>query len=162
MPRLAYNRRARWRFSILEKWEAGIELTGQEVKSVKNGRIDLMHAFVTVRILPARAKQKQKLSAVLTNCYIPKYERAGSAAPYDPRRPRQLLLRREQLKRMTGLLEQKGLTIVPLSMYTRNHLVKLEIGLARDKTEFDKRDTIRRRETDRQMRSAARRAVQHH
>jgi SsrA-binding protein len=159
MATLANNRRARWRFKILETWEAGIELAGHEVKAVKSGRIDLSRAHITMRTAESRGKSRLRLNAYLINGFIPKYDRAGDIPGYDPRRTRRLLLRRDQIRRIMGQLEQKGLTMVPLSMYTRNHLVKLQVGLAQGKTEYDKRDTIRKRESDRNMRAAARRRV---
>jgi SsrA-binding protein len=159
MPTLAHNRRARWRFQILETWEVGLELFGHEVKSVKGGRIDLSRSHVTVRAVAVKGKLRPRLVAYLINGYIPKYDRAGDIPDYDPRRSRRLLFRRDQLRRILGQLEQKGLTMVPLSMYTRNHLVKLQVGLARGKTEYDKRDTLRKRETERQVQAATRRQV---
>lgn len=151
MATIAVNRRARYKYRILETWEVGIVLTGQETKAVKSGRVDLSHAFVTLRSYAAAGKQRSRLDARLINCYVPKYDRAGDLPDYDPRHPRRLLFKRAELSRLLGLLEQKGLTVVPLSLYTRNHLIKLTVGLAKGKTAIDKRDTIREREVSRDL-----------
>lgn len=153
------NRRARWRFQILETWDVGIALTGQEVKAVKTGHCDLHNAYVSVRSVHRPGHHRLRFEAVLVNCFIPKYSKAGPLPNYNPRRSRPLLLKYAELSRMIGLLESKGLTIVPLKVYIRNRLVKLQIGLARGKTKVDKRETIRLRETGRTVRQAMRKKV---
>ena len=152
MATLSDNRRARWRYQILETWEVGIALTGQEVKAIKTGHCDLHNAYVTVRAVHRPGFVRQRLEASLLNCYISKYEKAGPLLGYEPRRSRYLLFKRHELKRLVGMLQTKGLTLVPLKVYTRNHLVKLQIGLARGKTQIDKRETIKAREVSREMR----------
>lgn len=150
---LADNRRARYRYQILETWEVGIALAGHEVKAVKGGHCDLHNAFVTVRALRKNGSRGGRFEALLLNCYIPKYEKAGVVPGYEPRRSRRLLFKRSELSRLVGLLQTKGLTIVPLTVYTRNRLIKLRVGLARGKTKIDKRTTIKERELKRGLRS---------
>ncbi len=149
---LADNRRAHYRYQILETWEVGIALTGQEVKAVKSGHCDLHNAFVTVHALHRAGKHRARFEASLLNCYIPKYEKAGPLPGYEPRRSRRLLFKRSELEGLVGQLQTKGLTVVPLSVYTRNRLVKLRVGLARGKTKIDKRETIKERELKRGLR----------
>lgn len=156
---IAENRRARWRFQITETWDVGVSLTGQEVKSVKTGHCDLHNAFVTVRAVSRTGHRRPRLEAQLVNCFIPKYDKAGPLPAYDPRRTRKLLLKRSELTRMLGLLEGKGLTVVPLRVYTSHHLVKLHIGLARGKSKVDKREAIREREVKRSVRQAMRKKI---
>ncbi len=153
MSILADNRRAHYRYQILETWEVGIALTGQEVKAVKSGHCDLHNAFVTVRAFHKAGVRRPRLEASLLNAYIPKYEKAGPLPGYEPRHSRPLLFKRSELERLVGLLNTKGLTVVPLSVYTRNRLIKLRVGLARGKTKIDKRETIKERELKRGLRS---------
>ncbi|MDD5109998.1 MAG: SsrA-binding protein SmpB [Patescibacteria group bacterium] len=149
MPTLAQNRHARHDYAILETLEAGIALTGPEVKSAKSGRITLQGSYVRVD----RAGQ-----AWLIGCHIAPYPPAGNLRQ-DPLRERRLLLRRPQLKSLVGTLKQPGLTFLPLSVYTKGSLIKLELAVARGKREYDKRATIKKREVEREIRSRMRRAV---
>ncbi|MDD5251672.1 MAG: SsrA-binding protein SmpB [Patescibacteria group bacterium] len=145
MPQLAANKKAFHDYEILEKFEAGLQLAGQEVKAVRNGRMSLQGAYVTIV-----GGQLQ-----LLNAHLPKYDKAGPLADYDPDRTRRLLIHRRELQRLAGKLEQKGLTLVPLSVYTKGSLIKLEFGLARGKKQYEKRETIKKRDLDREMRGAA-------
>jgi SsrA-binding protein len=147
VPTLAYNKRANYDYEILEKYEAGLILYGHEVKSVKTGHISLKGAFVTVKQSRARLPQ-----LYLTNSHIPKYKKASTIDSYDPERPRQLLLHKNEIKRLIGKRQVEGLTLVPLRVYTRHSRLKLEFALARGKKKYDKRETIKKREVDRQMR----------
>jgi SsrA-binding protein len=142
----------------LETWEAGIELTGPEVKSLKAGQGDLKGAYVRVRSGASSGGHRQVL-AELINAYIPPYMKAGPLPDYNPRRTRRLLLHRGEIGKLLGLLETKGLTLVPLSVYTRNHLVKLTLGLARGKSAVDKREVIKKRDLDRSVRERMMRRV---
>lgn len=139
---LAINRQARFDYQILEKYEAGLALSGPEVKSVKGGQISLKGAYVTFH----------KGNAYLLNAHIAPYKQAGNSPNYDPTRSRQLLLHKKELRYLQGKLEEKGLTIVPLRVYTRGYLVKVEIALAKGKKQFDKRESIKKRDTEREMR----------
>lgn len=142
MPTLATNKKARHDYEILETFEVGIQLEGQEVKTIREGRVGLLGSYVNLR-------QGQ---AWLLNAHIPKYPQAGPLPGYDPYRTRRLLMHRRELMKLMGRLEQKGLTLIPLSVYTKRSLIKLEIGLGRGKTKHDKRDTVRKRDLDREVR----------
>ena len=144
MPVLTVNKKARHDYDILETLEVGIQLEGQEVKSVRAGRMGLLGSYVTIR-------QGQ---AWLLNAHVPKYPQAGPLPGYDPYRTRRLLLHRREVARLMGRLETKGLTLVPLSVYTKRSLIKLEIGLGRGKTQYEKRDSIKKRDLDREVRRA--------
>ena len=142
MPRLAYNKRANYDYLILEKFEAGLELLGHEVKSVRNERMSLVGSYVTIG----------RGSAWIINSHIPLYDKAGPQPDYDPDRTRRLLLHKRELERLAGKMEQKGLTLVPISVYTKGSKIKIEFGLARGKKQFEKKETIKKRELDREVR----------
>jgi SsrA-binding protein len=139
------NRRALYDYEILERYEAGLALTGTEIKSVRAGRVDLCDAY-------ARPEHGELW---LVNAYIAPYE-AASIFNHDPRRPRKLLLHLDQVNNLIGAVSQKGLTIVALRLYIKKHYAKVELGLARGKRQYDKRRAIIERDLD----MAARRAVQ--
>ncbi len=141
---IAVNRRAFHDYEILEKYEAGLSLTGTEIKSVRGGRVDLRDAYA----------RPQDGELWLVNAHISPYDPA-SIYNHDPRRPRKLLMHKEQIVNLQAAVAQKGLTIVALRIYIRNHVAKVELGLARGKRQYDKRRAIIERELD----MAARRAV---
>jgi len=142
MTTLAYNKRANFDYEILEKYEAGLMLTGQEVKSVRTGHISLKGSFVTIK----------GNEMFLTNATIPPYAPAGEIKSYDPTRPRKLLLKRSEIASLIGKSRMLGLTMVPLRVYTRKRFLKLEFGLGKGKKEFDKRTKIQKRESERDIR----------
>jgi len=152
MATLLDNKQAHYRYNILETWEAGIALSGQEVKSIKSGHGDLKGSYVRVRGARGKIGGREKLVAELVNLYIPSYLKAGPMFDYEPRHTRKLLLKKYEMLKLFGLLNTKGLTLVPIKVYTRNHLVKLLIGLGKGKTTVDRRDTIKKREVNREMR----------
>ena len=135
------NRRARFDYEILQTYEAGIELFGHEVKSIKTGRINLAGSYAVIR---ANAPW-------LLNASIPSYQAKNTPADYDPERSRRLLLHKSEIKELIGASAQKGLTIVPLKVYTKGNRVKVLIGLGRHKKKGDKRETIKRREAERDI-----------
>ncbi len=137
---LANNKRALHDFKILENFEAGLVLTGAEVKSVKAGQVNLKGSYVSVR----------GNEVYLVNANISKYK-AASVNGYDPMRRRKLLLRKAEIRRITGILSQSGLTILPISLYTKGQLVKISIGVATKKNKFDKRQTMKKREAEREI-----------
>lgn len=149
MPQLALNKRARFDYEILEKFEAGLVLTGQEVKSVRNGRMQLQGSYIAITAD----------SALLVGSHIPKYDPAGPQPDYDPDRSRKLLLHMREIARLRGKLKQKGLTIVPISVYTKGRQIKLELGLGRGKKQFEKRDSIKKRDIDRDIRRSLGRSL---
>jgi SsrA-binding protein len=143
---VATNRRARHDFDIQEKFEAGIVLTGSEVKSLRQGRASLAEAFARVR----------GREVWIENMHIPPYE-AGEKRGYDPKRTRKLLLHRGEIERLIGKTQERGLTLVPLRVYFTHGLAKVEIGLGRGKREYEKRRDLAAREARREMDQALRR-----
>lgn len=137
----AENRKARFDYEILQKYEAGIELLGLEVKSVREGKMSLEGAFVVLR----------GGEAFLLNSNVPPYQSGNSPEDYDPLRNRRLLLTKKERDEL-ATSEKSGLTIVPISVYNKNRKIKVEIALVRGKKKADKRDTIKKRETDREIR----------
>lgn len=138
MPVLAENKKALFDYEILDKLEAGLELSGQEVKSAKSGAINIKGAFVTFH----------DLQAWLTNAHITKYKMAGALPDYDPDRSRRLLLHKKQIRYLTGKSQEKGLTIVPIKVYTKDRLIKIELGVGRGRKSFDKREVLKKRAVD--------------
>ncbi|MDD2935520.1 MAG: SsrA-binding protein SmpB [Candidatus Pacebacteria bacterium] len=135
------NKKASFDYEILEKFDAGIELFGFEVKSIKNNRGNIEGAHVTVR----------GGEAFLLNANIPPYQTANTPKDYNPERNRRLLLTQKELSELSGLEEKKGLTIVPISMYNRGKRVKVEIAVVRGKKKFDKRESIKKKDTQRDI-----------
>lgn len=141
MPHLATNKKARFDYEILDTYEAGLVLTGQEVKSVRAGNVKLTGGYVTFH----------GDEAMLTNAHISPYKFAAKIEEYDPTRSRKLLLKHKEISYLREKLHEKGLTIVPLSLYTKGRHIKLEIGVAKGKKTFDKRESIKKRELDREV-----------
>lgn len=142
---LASNKKAYFDYDIQEKLEAGIVLTGAEVKSAKLKRVSLKGAYV----VPFPNGE-----IMLINATISPYQVNNTPDSYDPRRPRKLLLKRKQIDFFIGKEKQKGLTLIPLRMYTKHNLIKVEVGLAHGKKKFDKRAKIKKREAERKIRKA--------
>jgi len=136
---IARNKRATYDFKIDEKFEAGVVLQGWEVKSLRDGRVQLVDAFVQI----------YRMEAFLYGCTITPLITASSHSVTESLRPRKLLLHRRELARLIGAVERKGYTIVAMSMYWKNGRVKLEIGIGKGKKEFDKRATIKDRDWQR-------------
>jgi SsrA-binding protein len=135
------NRRARHEFEILESLEAGLALTGTEIKSIRAGGVSLNEAFARVR----------NGELWLVNMYIPPYKTASAFSAHDPRRSRKLLVHKSQLERLASRSAEKGLTIVPLRLYFTRGKAKVEIGLAKGKKLYDKRKSIQDREMKREL-----------
>ncbi|MBM0742992.1 SsrA-binding protein SmpB [Phormidium sp. CLA17] len=138
------NRYARFQFEILETYEAGIQLVGTEVKSIRAGKVSLKDGFALIR----------DGEAFLMNVHISPHDTTRQTYNHDPRRNRKLLLHRDELRSLTGKVEQQGLTLVPLKMYMKRGWVKIVIGLARGKKLHDKREDIKRRDDQRDMQRA--------
>ena len=138
------NRKARFRFFIYEKFEAGIAFLGCEVKSIREGRVNLSDSFVRV----------MKREAFLFNCHITPYSKIQGHTGIDAVRIRKLLLNRAELDTLEGKMSQKGFSIVPLSMFFKKGKVKVEIALAKGKKQHDKREEIKRRIHDRESSAA--------
>jgi SsrA-binding protein len=140
---IAENRKAYHDYHLLETFEAGIVLLGTEVKAIREGRVNLRDSF-------ARLDGDE---AYLHNVNISPYSHRGYAA-HEPLRRRKLLLHRDEIRKLVGKTVEKGMTLVPVRMYFKNGRVKVAIALAKGKKEYDKRETIKRRDTDRETRAA--------
>ena len=140
---VAENRKAGHDFHLLDTFEAGLALRGTEVKAIREGRVNLRDSYCKL----------ERGEAYLLNVHIGQYSHDGYAA-HDPLRPRKLLLHRAELNKLLGKTTEKGLTIVPLRMYFKNGRVKVAIALAKGKKTIDKRETIKRREAERETRAA--------
>ena len=145
MADIATNRQARFRYHFLETWEAGLVLTGTEVKSLREGKAQIKDGYATVR----------DGEVWLHNVHIPPYAPA-SRANHEPERSRKVLMHRREIERLIGKTREKGQTLVPTRLYFRNGRVKVEIALAKGKDVGDKRQTIKEREMKREMERAIR------
>lgn len=130
------NKKGAFDYEILEKFEAGIALKGFEVKSIKTGHINLRGSFVTVK----------NSELYLTGTNISPYQPKNTPLDYDPTRSRKLLLNNKEIKYLIGKSQQKGLTLIPVRVYIKNNLIKLEFGVAKGKKKYDKREIIKKRE----------------
>lgn len=137
---LIENRRARFEYTLNDTFEAGLSLVGSEVKSIRAGQANLAQAFVRFK----------NGDVYLTGCHISPYEQANRNN-HEPLRERQLLLRRHEIDKLSKGLKQKGMTIVPLRLYLRGSLIKLEIGLAKGKNLYDKRESLKAKDQKRDM-----------
>lgn len=144
---LADNKKAKFEYQTIKSWEAGMVLLGHEVKSVRSKQISLKEAFVTVN-LNTKTKKPQ---AYLLNCHISPYKKAGKLPDYDPAHTRRLLLHQKEIDSIYGQIQQKGLTLVPIKVYTKGTKIKVEIALVKGKKQFDKRETIKKRDLDREI-----------
>jgi SsrA-binding protein len=140
---LAVNRQASHFYHLLEKFEAGIELTGTEVKSIREGKANLKDSYAMAR----------NGELWMIGCHISPYT-AGSYRNHDPLRDRRLLLRRQEIDKLTGRTQEKGLTLIPLRLYLKKNLIKCEIALAKGKKVYDRREASRRRTIDRETAQA--------
>lgn len=140
---LAANRKARHDYHIEETFEAGIALQGTEVKSLRDGRANLKEAYGTV----------EGGEVFLVGCHISPYE-AGNRFNHEPLRKRKLLLHRQEIRRLIGKVQEKGLTLIPLAFRLRGRRVKVELALARGKKLYDKREAIKRRTEEREIAQA--------
>ena len=135
------NKKAHFDYQILETFEAGISLTGQEVKSIMTGKANMAGAFVIIR--PGDAS--------LVNFKILPYQPLNGGSNFTEDRSRKLLLHKEQINYLMGKAKEGGLAIIPLTIYRKNNKIKIAIGLARHKSKHDKRETIKKRETQREI-----------
>jgi SsrA-binding protein len=140
---IADNRKALFDYHVLDEWEAGVALLGTEVKAIREGRVNLRDSFARV----------DKGEVWLNNVHISPYSHRGSA-DHSERRQRKLLLHRHEILKLSGRINEKGLTLVPLRMYFKKGRVKIALALVKGKQAHDKRETIRKREVDRETRAA--------
>ena len=142
MKTIATNKRARFDYEIIDTFEAGIELTGAEVKSIKAGHVSLKGSHAAI----------VKSGPILLNMHVRAYQPAGKQPDYDPVRTRKLLLHKKEIDHLRGKSQEQGLTIFPIRVYTKRGLIKVELGLGRGKKKYDKREVIKKREEERKMR----------
>ena len=140
---IAENRKALHDYHVLESWEAGVVLLGTEVKAIREGRVNLRDSYARV----------DNGEIWMLNVHISPYSHRGSAEHQELRR-RKLLLHRDEIRKMVGKVAEKGLTLVPLELYFKKGRVKVLLGLAKGKQAHDKRETLKRREIDRETRAA--------
>jgi len=145
MKVFAENKRAYFDYQVLEKLEAGIVLTGQEVKSIRLGHLNLRGSYLVPK--------DQEI--YLIGCHIPPYQ-PKNTANYQPERARKLLLKKKEIDRLIGKSKEKGLTLLPLRVYIRDNFIKIEVGIAKRKKTKDKREIIKKREIDRELESSFR------
>ena len=136
----AINRQAQHLYHLLERFESGIELTGTEVKSIREGKINLKDSY-------AQVKGRE---VWLIDCHVSPYE-AGSHFNHDPLRDRRLLLHRQEIEKLAGRTLERGFTLIPTRVYLKNNLIKCELALAKGKNVFDHRETSRRRTIEREV-----------
>lgn len=141
MHTITVNKKAFFDYEILENFEAGIILTGQEVKSIKTGHISLTGAYILIK----------DNEAWLFGAHVPPYKMAGPLPSYEPNRKRKLLLKKQELQTLAGKIKQKDLTLVPLKVYTKRGKIKLEFGLVRGKKKYEKREIIKKREVEKKI-----------
>jgi len=146
MKVISFNRKAYHDYHIRDSVEAGLALTGTEIKSIRQGKVSLRDAYA----------RPEKGEMWLLNCHISPYDKA-SRHNHEPLRPRKLLLHQEQIADLSAEVMQKGVTLVALKLYLKNGIAKLELGLARGKKLYDKREAIAKRDAQRQMEHALRR-----
>ena len=141
---IADNRQARYQYHILETYEAGIELKGTEVKSIRAGKCNVRDSYALIR----------EGEAWLLNLHISPYQAASEFFNHEPRRTRRLLLHKQEIRKLIGKVEQQGLTLVPLKLYFKQGRVKVVIALAKGKKLYDKREDIKKRDDKRAMQRA--------
>ena len=146
MAIIAENKKARYDYEIQEKFEAGISLNGQEVKSLRKKGINLNGNYVIIKNNPNGAE------VFWIGGNISPYQPKNVQIEYSSERDRKLLLHKKEIAFLAGKIKEKGLTLVPLSVYTKKHKIKMEIGLAKGKKSFDKRETIKKREVEKKIR----------
>ena len=141
MANLAVNRKARFSYEFLDQFEGGLALTGAEVKAAKKGSIDMKGSYLSI----------EQGELWVKNMHIGKYGPAGPQPDYNPLRTRKVLVHRKELKLLQEKSQSDGLTIVPVRVYTKGDLVKIEFAVARGKKNYEKRDSIKKRDVERRM-----------
>ena len=151
MTQLAINKKANFDYQLLDKYEAGIILFGHEVKAVRAGQVSLKGSFISLRTKNGHTE------LYLVNCQISPYKNSGPMPDYNPLRERKLLLNKKEINRLLGKKQTEGLTLIPLKIYTNHSFLKLEFSVAKGKKKYDKREMIKKREVNRQLRSLTKR-----
>ncbi len=151
MPTLAINKKAKFDYEILDTHEAGLVLYGHEVKAVRAGQISLKGSYISIKT------RDGKTELYLINCQVSRYKQAGSLPDYNPIRDRKLLLNRLEINHLVGKKSEQGLTLIPLKIYTKHSFIKLEFAVAKGKKKYDKRESIKKRDVDRRLRTLTKR-----
>lgn len=141
MKKIVENKKAYFDYEILETFIAGIKLKGFEVKSIKEGNFNIVGSYAVIK----------NNEVWLINSQIPIYKKASNIKDYDDKRTRKLLLNKKEIKYLIGKLKEKGLTLIPLEVYNINNLIKIKLGLGKIKRKIDKREIIKKRETERKL-----------
>jgi SsrA-binding protein len=145
MKIIAQNRKAFHDYFIEDKLEAGISLLGTEVKSIRQGKVNLKDSYITIK----------DSEAFLLNCHISPYSH-GNIMNHDPVRNRKLLMHRKEISKLQAKTAQKGYSLIPLKIYLKDQRIKVEVGIARGKRQYEKRESIKRKEADREIERAVR------
>ncbi len=146
MSVLIENKKAGFNYHILEKMEAGLVLTGQEVKSLRGKRGSLFGSYVSIK----------NGEGYLLGCNIPPYQPKNAPSGYNPKKERKLLLKKKEIGYLVGKTKEKGISFIPTRVYTKKNLIKLEFAVAKGKKKYDKRETIKKREIERSIRRIVR------
>lgn len=141
MKTYAENDKAYFNYNIIQKYEAGLVLTGIEVKSIKTGKITIKGSYITIK----------DNEAYLTGATIPPYQPNNTPKDYDPQRSRKLLLEKKEINELIGKSKESGIALVPLKVFDKNARIKLEFGIGKGKKKYDKRETIKKRDTEREI-----------
>ncbi len=152
MSLLAQNKKASFEYEILEKFEAGLVLFGHEVKALREGNASLKGSFISIK------RNAGKVELFLVNCQISPYKNAGSMPDYNPKRERKLLLKKREIDYLNGKSQVEGLTLIALRIYTNHSFLKLEFALAKGKKKYDKRESIKKRDIERDLRTLTKRS----
>lgn len=148
MQTYSENKKAHFDYEILEKYEAGLVLQGQEVKSIKNGHINLAGSYVVIRSGGSRAAAEP----FLIGAKVPAYQPKNAPPDYNPEQSRKLLLNKKEINYLIGKVHERGFSLIPLKVYEQNGRIKLEFGLAKGKKKFDKKEKIKKRDVERDIR----------
>jgi SsrA-binding protein len=138
---LSENKKAYFDYEILEKFEAGMVLSGQEVKSIKSGKISLKSSYVVFN----------EQEPFLIGAKVPAYQPKNAPSDYDPEKSRKLLLKKTEIKHLIGKVSERGIALIPLKIYVKNAMVKLEFGIAKGRKKFSKKEMIKKRENQREV-----------
>lgn len=143
------NKKAYYDYEILEKYEAGLILIGQEVKSIKNGRANLSGSYVVAN--PSASLRTNPNELWLVGVRIPPYQPKNAPENYNPEQSRKLLLNKKEINYLARRVNERGFSLIPLKIYERNGRIKLEFGLARGKKKYDKKEKIKKKDLERQI-----------
>jgi len=145
MPILATNKKANFDYKLLETLEAGLVLYGHEVKAIKDGHVSLKGSYISFRYHNGQPE------LFLIGAHISRYRHAGNLTDYDPIRERKILLKNKEIQHLLGKKQENGLTLVPVKIYTKHSLIKLELALAEGKKKYDKRADLKKKDLDREI-----------